>query len=80
MKIKSVAITSFAKLILGGDIFARIKGIVGRHDGHKGMTGPQKREAALEEARVIGLEIGEWAINLGIELAVAWLRSQAEKR
>lgn len=77
MNIKSVAISSFAKFIFGGDIFNRLINIIKRQQD-TGVSGPEKRKAAFEEAKVIGIEITDWAINLGIELAVAWVRSQSK--
>lgn len=75
MNIKSIAIASFAKFIFGGDVFNRLLGIIKRQQD-KSLTGPEKRHEAFEEVKIIGLEITDWAINLGIELAVAWLRQQ----
>lgn len=76
MKIKSTAISSFAKFILGGTTFTRLIGIAKRQQDSN-LSGAEKREAALADIEMIGLDIGGWAINLGIELAVAWLKSQA---
>ena len=78
MSVKSVAISSFGKFILGGKVFSRLLGIVTRHDD-KDLTGDEKRSLALADIKLIGLDIGRWAINLGIELAVAWIRSRSEK-
>lgn len=78
MSIKSVAISSFAKFIFGGDIFKRLINIIKRQQD-KSITGPQKRQAAFDEVKIIGVEITDWAINLGIELAVAWVRSQSKQ-
>jgi hypothetical protein len=75
MNIKSVAIASFAKFIIGGDVFSRLLGIIKRQQNNS-LTGPEKRHAAFEEVKIIGLEMADWAINLGIELAVAWVRQQ----
>ena len=77
MNIKSVAIASFASFIFGGSIFNRLLGIIKRQQSTV-LTGPEKRAAAFEEVKVIGLEIADWAINLGIELAVAWMRAQSK--
>lgn len=73
MSFASTIISSFAKFILGSDVFDRVKGVVLRQED-KNLTGEQKREAALNELKVIGLGIATWAVNLAIELAVAYFR------
>jgi len=78
MNIKTAAISSFARFIMGGDVFNRLISIIKRQQSTV-LTGHEKRQAAFEEAKIIGIAITDWAINLGIELAVAWLRSQSKK-
>jgi hypothetical protein len=78
MNIKTAAISSFARFIMGGDVFSRLINIIKRQQD-KSITGHEKRQAAFEEVKIIGIEITDWAINLGIELAVAWVRSQSKK-
>jgi hypothetical protein len=79
VNIKAAAISSFAKFIFGGDIFKRVLGIVVRQQDKK-LSGPEKRYAAIEDIKTIGLEIAGWAVNLAIELAVAYLKSEVEKK
>ena len=79
MNVKGVAITSFAKFILGSDIFDRVKGAVIRQDDTT-LSGAEKKAAVLEEIKTIGMEIAGWAINLAIELAVAYLRTAVSKK
>lgn len=76
MSLKTTVIGSFAKFLLGGDTFERIKAVILRQ-ADKDIPGEDKRESALEEIRVIGLGIATWALNLGIELAVAWLKAKS---
>lgn len=76
MNIKATIISNFAKFLIGGDIFERIKGIVLRQDD-KQLSGVEKRHAALEEIKIIGLSISTFFINLAIELAVTYLRTLA---
>ena len=78
MNLSSILISSFAKFIYGGDVFSRLINIIKRQQD-KILTGPEKRQAAFEEVKIIGIEITDWAINLGIELAVAFVRSQSKK-
>lgn len=79
MNIKGTVISSFANFLLGRDIFSRLRGTVERQADTE-LTGPQKRAAVFEELKTIGLELENWAINLGIELAVAWMMTQASKK
>jgi hypothetical protein len=71
MQIKAVAISSFAKFILGGLVFAKIKDIVEVYNNSE-LSGDQKREAAFKDIHDIGYNLTNWAVNLGIELAVAY--------
>ena len=79
MAFKSTIISSFAKIILGSALFDRIKATVERQE-EKLIAGSDKRNAVVHELRVIGVAGASWLINLGIELAVAWLRTQSEKK
>lgn len=76
MKIASIAISSFARFMLGGKIFNHILSIVTFQDVNgKDKTGNEKKESAIEAFKSIGLELANWALNLGIELAVAYFKS-----
>jgi hypothetical protein len=79
MALKSTIISSFAKIILGSSLFERIKATVIRQE-EKFIAGSKKREAVLAELQVIGISAATYLINLGIELAVAWLKTQSEKK
>ncbi len=76
MNFKATAISSFAKFMLGGLAFNKIKDIVSIYN-NEDLTGDQKREAALKDVKDLGMGIATWAVNLGIELAVAFLKSKA---
>lgn len=78
--VKQTAITSLAKLLSDGSTFERIKNVIIRQDNNIEMTNAQKRSAALYEFRVIGLQLVSWLANLLLELSVAWLRQEQEKR
>lgn len=77
MNVKSYAIKSFANFILGSDAFSRISARVMARDADSNMTGESKRQLVAQDIRAIGLQLANWALNLGIELAVAWARSKA---
>lgn len=79
MSLKSTVIGSFANFLLGSNTFDRIKAVILRQ-ADKDISGDEKRESALEEIRLIGLGVATWAINLGIELAVAWLKTKSGEK
>jgi len=68
-------IESFARFILGGILFSRIKRIVSFYSVED-ITGEEKKQRAVEEARGIGIDISSWLLNLAIELAVAWAKTK----
>jgi hypothetical protein len=76
MKLGSVVINQFGKFIVGSDIFSRVVGVVKRLDDTS-LTGAEKRAKAIQDFETIGVEIANWAINLAVELAVAYLRAQS---
>jgi|GEM_PF-1343179 len=77
MKVKAVAINSFAQFMLGSDTFKKILHIVTVLNA-RNLSGEEKRRAALEEIKTIAGDLAAWAVNLGIELAVAYLKSLAK--
>ena len=79
MSLKATIIGSFASFLLGSNTFERIKAVILRQ-AEKDIPGEDKRESALEEIRLIGLGIATWAMNLGIELAVAWLKTKSGEK
>lgn len=76
MNIKATIIGSFANFLLGSDTFDRIKGVVLRQE-EKDIPGAEKRVAAFDEIKLIGMGVATWAVNLAIELAVTYLRTLA---
>lgn len=74
MSLKTKVISSFASFILGSGTFNRIKDIVLKQE-KTGLKGEEKRIAAIEEFKILGLGIASWAINLAIELAVAYFKT-----
>lgn len=74
MNIKSTAVSSFAKFILGGLVFDKIKDVVNIYNNAE-LSGEEKRSAAIKDIEDIGLGIANWAVNLGIELAVTYFNT-----
>lgn len=77
MKITPFAINSFANFMLGGEVFNTLKQIVEVQDDTN-QTGEQKRAATIEGFKHLGGDLAEWMLNLGVELAVAWLKSKVK--
>ena len=67
------AIQFLANLILGSDTFTRVIGVVQRWDA-KEVSNAEKRGGVLGEFEIIGLHLTESLSNLGIELAVSYLK------
>lgn len=78
MNVKSVAINSFAKFMIGGLVFNKIKDIVLIYNTSD-LTGPQKREQAFKDVLDILSGVSNWVIGLGIELAVAYFKTLDQK-
>jgi hypothetical protein len=73
--VKQSAINALASLLADGSTFERIKATVIRVEDPK-LSGAEKKQAVLDELKVIGVNVGGWLLNLIIELCVAWLRLQ----
>lgn len=73
MSIKSTAIQSFARFIVSGKLFDDVKHVVSIYNSAN-MTGTEKRHAVIKELGEMGTEVGSWAVNLAIELAVAYFK------
>ena len=74
MNIKSLLIDRFSSWVLGGEAWGQIQAAVHIVDDVE-LTGSEKRERVLEMLVKIGIGIAGYLINLGLELAVAKLRS-----
>lgn len=75
MKIAPFAIASFASFMLGGKVFNTIKDIV-VFQSNTDKTGEEKKAEAIAGFKRVGGDLAGWLLNLGIELAVAWLKSR----
>jgi hypothetical protein len=71
------AINLLASLLLGSDTFTRILGVVNRWADKK-ISGAEKRAGVLDEFEIIGLNITKSLANLGLELAVAYLKNEVK--
>ena len=78
MSIKTTAISAFAKFLLGGSIFNRVVAVVQRLDDED-ISGAEKKKFALEQFKLIGLELTGFIANFAVEISVLYLRSLAGK-
>ena len=69
-------IKQLANALLGADTFNRILASVQRW-ADKEISGLEKKQNVLSELEIIGLKLTEQLANLGVELAVAFVRSKA---
>ncbi len=76
MKLTPFIIERFAKFVMGGVPFESMKRIVADVN-NSAMSGSEKRQAVLNEFASLGYALADCLINLGLELAVAWLKSKA---
>lgn len=86
MNIKSTIINQFAKLVLGwavkkinsGEVFESAKKAVLIAEDTK-LTSAGKWNLAVDEFGKYALEIGKFAFELALTLAVAWLQAEQGK-
>ena len=78
MNVKSTAISSFSKFILGGITFNKIRDIVSIYQ-RSTLSGQEKRSSVIKDVEDLGLGIASWEINLGIEFSVSYFKT-LEKR
>lgn len=77
MKISAIAISIFANIILEAGLFEKIKNLVLIQET-KILSGSEKRNVVRKELESIGITAANSLINLGIELAVVWVKSKAK--
>lgn len=75
MSIKSIVIQKFAKwYIKDGVAFESMKRIVAS-TMNLNLTNKQKKERAIAEVESLGYNLGEFLINIGLELALGYLKA-----
>ena len=68
-------IKQLADVILGSAVFDRILGAVERW-ADKEISGLEKKAGVLAELEIIGLKLSESMANLGVELAVQYVKTK----
>lgn len=78
MSVKGIIIEKFAKWYLkDGVAFESMKTIVGDITDIN-LTNKQKKTKAVTEFTKMGYNLGEFLINIGIELALGYLKAQSK--
>jgi ligand-binding sensor domain-containing protein len=79
MNIKATAINLFANQIIGGREFGAAKDIVSTLQA-KDIPNEEKRQLAVERLKTLGYALAGFLLNLAIELAVAYFKSQVQDK
>lgn len=74
--VKSFFLRKIVQWIVGGDIFNKIKDLVMMYLEDNSISGSEKRDKVISEARELGLDIADWALNLAIEAALVWIKTK----
>jgi len=75
---KAFILREITSWLLGGNVFDSIQSIVSGLM-EESMTGKEKREAAIRRVRALSFNIADFLVNLGIEVAVMYLRSSSHR-
>jgi len=65
--------------IIGADIFGKIKDLVNNVALNDKLTGAQKREKVIAEAKELGIDFASHMLNLAIEAAVVLMKEKVTK-
>jgi hypothetical protein len=80
MVAKGYLIDAFAKLILDNQFWSDCKVFVADASGKTELTGPEKKAKVSKDLFTIFGTLGDAIFNLGIELALAYVKSQATNK
>lgn len=78
MSVKGIVIERFAKWYIGGVHFETIKRVVASLMDSS-LSGQAKQTIAINEIKKFGYDLSNFLINLGIELALGYLKAQSNK-
>lgn len=78
MEIKQAAINTAAKLLLDRRFWNDCKMFVRDAAGKTELSGDEKRNKVKTDLIIVFGDIGSVFLHLGIELAVAWLKTQEQ--
>lgn len=78
MKIAPIAINEAEQLVMSDQFWFHCKKFVQAIDNKDHLSNEQKHAAVSDELRAILGEIGQTLLDIGIKVAVIWLKSQAQ--
>ena len=76
MKINDLIINTAAKMLLDKRLWLDARMFVTEIDGQSHLSNAEKRDKVKQDLLVIFDDVSSVILNLAIELAVAWLKSQ----
>jgi len=78
MQIAPIAINAAGDLIMRDDFVFHCRKFVNDIDGHNHLSNEDKHQAVTEDLKIIFGDIAQTALDIGIKIAVLWLKSKAE--
>lgn len=80
MSVRAVVIEKFAKWFIGNGVaFESMKRVVKDLESST-MSNDDKKESAIRTMKAIGYSLSGFFINVGIELALGYLKAQAQEK
>lgn len=79
MKIAPIAINAAGDLVMSDSFLFHSRKFVNDIDGSTHLSNDEKHAAVIEDLKIIFGDIAKTALDIGIKIAVLWLKSQAEK-
>jgi|688.fasta_scaffold1122398_2 hypothetical protein len=74
MNLKSTAISSLAKLVLGSNLWANARHLVSTLETDTSLTNAEKRASVFNDLKLLAGGVGSVLVNCAIELALLWIR------
>lgn len=74
MNLKSTAISSLAKLVLGNKLWADARHLVSTLETDTRLTNEEKRAAVFADLKILAGDVASVLLNCAIELALLWIR------
>ena len=74
MNLKSTAISTLAKLVLGSNLWANARHLVSTLETDTNLTNAEKRASVFNDLKILAGDVGSVLLNCAIELALLWIR------
>ncbi len=78
MKVKSLAINAAATLLLDKNLWTKVKELVSNINPDDSLSSQEKHDKVMSDLKEVFSEIGTAVLNLGVSLAVVWLKSKTQ--